>query len=118
MGVGLGRSSLRPAVQKRYLELAEPSLADQASDVERVLAQLDDLEPRAELAVLKTLGRTLREADYKVTAVVIDDVLIAVGPVHLLVGRLRRRASTAAATLLDPAPGVGGGGRRPDQPAR
>src|SRR6516165_11696474 len=77
--VGVGRQViLRPAVQKRYLELAEPSLADQASDLERVLAQLDDLEPRAELAVLKTLGRTLRAADYRVTAVVVDDVLIAV----------------------------------------
>jgi hypothetical protein len=43
-----------------------------------VLAQLDDLEPRAELSVLKTLGRTLREAAYQVTAVVVDDVLIAV----------------------------------------
>jgi uncharacterized 2Fe-2S/4Fe-4S cluster protein (DUF4445 family) len=77
--VGVGRQViLRPAVQKRYLELAEPSLSDQASDLERVLAQLDDLEPRAELTVLKTLGQTLRAADYKVTAVVVDDVLIAV----------------------------------------
>ncbi len=77
--VGVGRQViLRPAVQKRYLELAEPDLADQASDLERVLAQLDDLEPRAEIPVLKTLGRTLRAADYKVTAVVVDDVLIAV----------------------------------------
>jgi uncharacterized 2Fe-2S/4Fe-4S cluster protein (DUF4445 family) len=79
--VGVGRQViLRPAVQKRYLELTEPDLSDQASDLERVLARLDDLEPRAELAVLKTLGRTLREADYKVTAVVVDDVLIAVEP--------------------------------------
>ena len=45
--VGVGRQViLRPAVQKRYLELAEPDLADQASDLERVLAQLDDLEPK------------------------------------------------------------------------
>jgi uncharacterized 2Fe-2S/4Fe-4S cluster protein (DUF4445 family) len=79
--VGVGRQViLRPAVQKRYLELTEPDLSNQASDLERVLAELGDLEPRAELAVLKTLGRTLREADYKVTAVVVDDVLIAVEP--------------------------------------
>jgi len=77
--VGVGRQViLRPAVQKRYLELAEPDLADQASDLERLLAQLDDLEPRAELPVLRTLGQTLRAADYNVTAVVVDDVLIAV----------------------------------------
>ena len=42
--VGVGRQViLRPAVQKRYLELAEPTLADQATDLERVLAKLDDL---------------------------------------------------------------------------
>ncbi len=104
--VGVGRQViLRPAVQKRYLELAEPSLADQASDAERVLAQLDDLEPRTELAVLKTLGRTLREADYKVTAVVVDDVLIAVEPGDTTGRRFGIAfdlgTTTVVATLLD-----------------
>src|SRR5229473_3978866 len=61
--VGVGRQViLRPAVQKRYLELAEPSLRDQVTDAERVLAALDDLEPRIDLAVLRTLGRVLRAA--------------------------------------------------------
>jgi uncharacterized 2Fe-2S/4Fe-4S cluster protein (DUF4445 family) len=79
--VGVGRQViLRPAVQKRYLELAEPSLQDQVTDAERVLAALDDLEPRIDLDVLRTLGRVLRGADYKVTAVVADDVLIGVEP--------------------------------------
>ena len=104
--VGVGRQViLRPAVQKRYLELAEPDLADQASDLERVLAQLDDLEPRAELAVLKTLGRTLRAADYKVTAVVVDDVLIAVEPGDTTGRRFGIAfdlgTTTVVATLLD-----------------
>jgi uncharacterized 2Fe-2S/4Fe-4S cluster protein (DUF4445 family) len=104
--VGVGRQViLRPAVQKRYLELAEPSLADQASDVERVLAKLDDLEPRAELAVLRTLGRTLREADYQVTAVVVDDVLIAVEPGDTTGRRFGIAfdlgTTTVVATLLD-----------------
>ncbi len=104
--VGVGRQViLRPAVQKRYLELAEPTLADQASDLERVLAQLDDLEPRAELAVLKTLGRTLRAADYKVTAVVVDDVLIAVEPGDTTQRRFGIAfdlgTTTVVATLLD-----------------
>src|SRR6185437_2238043 len=41
--VGVGRHViLRPAVQKRYLELSEPSLEDQASDLERVLHAVDD----------------------------------------------------------------------------
>jgi uncharacterized 2Fe-2S/4Fe-4S cluster protein (DUF4445 family) len=104
--VGVGRQViLRPAVQKRYLELAEPDLADQASDLERVLAQLDDLEPRAELAVLRTLGQTLRAADYKVTAVVVDDVLIAVEPGDTTDRRFGIAfdlgTTTVVATLLD-----------------
>jgi uncharacterized 2Fe-2S/4Fe-4S cluster protein (DUF4445 family) len=104
--VGVGRQViLRPAVQKRYLELAEPDLADQASDLERVLAQLDDLEPRAELSVLKTLGRTLRAADYQVTAVVVDDVLIAVEPGDTTDRRFGIAfdlgTTTVVATLLD-----------------
>ncbi len=77
--VGVGRQViLRPAVQKRYLELAEPSLGDQQTDTERVLAALDDLELRTDLAVLRTVGRVLRAADYKITAVIADDVLIDV----------------------------------------
>ena len=77
--VGVGRQViLRPAVIKRYLELAEPTLGDQATDLERVLAALDDLELTADLAVLRALGRTLRESDYLITAVVVDDALIAV----------------------------------------
>jgi uncharacterized 2Fe-2S/4Fe-4S cluster protein (DUF4445 family) len=112
--VGVGRQViLRPAVQKRYLELAEPNLADQASDLERVLAQLDDLEPRAELSVLKTLGRTLREADYKVTAVVVDDVLIAVEPGDTAARRFGIAfdlgTTTVVATLLDLSTGTPAG---------
>jgi uncharacterized 2Fe-2S/4Fe-4S cluster protein (DUF4445 family) len=104
--VGVGRQViLRPAVQKRYLELDEPTLADQRTDLERILAELDDLEPRAELAVLRGLGTTLREADWKVTAVVVDDVLIAVEPGDTT-GRRYGIAfdlgtTTVVATLLD-----------------
>jgi uncharacterized 2Fe-2S/4Fe-4S cluster protein (DUF4445 family) len=79
--VGVGRQViLRPAISKRYLELTEPDLADQVTDLERVLAGLTDLDPTADLHVLRTLGPTLRQADFKVTAVVADDVLIAVEP--------------------------------------
>ncbi|MFZ0000679.1 MAG: ASKHA domain-containing protein [Trebonia sp.] len=104
--VGVGRQViLRPAVSKRYLELAEPSLADQVTDLERVLAALTDLEPAADLAVLATLGPVLRQADFKVTAVVVDDRLIAVEP-----GDTTQRGfglafdlgtTTVVATLLD-----------------
>ncbi len=104
--VGVGRQViLRPAVCKRYLELTEPSLADQVTDLERVLAALTDLEPAADLEVLATLGPVLRQADFKVTAVVVDDRLIAVEP-----GDTTQRGfglafdlgtTTVVATLLD-----------------
>jgi len=104
--VGVGRQViLRPAVQKRYLELAEPSLRDQTTDAERVLAALDDLEPRVDLDVLRTLGRVLRAADYKVTAVVVDDVLIGVEPGDTTGRRFGIAfdlgTTTVVATLLD-----------------
>jgi uncharacterized 2Fe-2S/4Fe-4S cluster protein (DUF4445 family) len=79
--VGVGRHViLRPAVQKRYLELEEPSLEDQTPDLDRVLAAMDDLELRVPLDLLRGLGRTLRESDWKVTAVVCDDLLLEVEP--------------------------------------
>jgi uncharacterized 2Fe-2S/4Fe-4S cluster protein (DUF4445 family) len=104
--VGVGRQViLRPAVQKRYLELAEPSLSDQATDLERLLAALDDLEPRVDLPVLRSLGRVLRAADYKVTAVVVDDVLIAVEAGDTSARRFGIAfdlgTTTVVATLLD-----------------
>ena len=104
--VGVGRQViLRPAIHKRYLELAEPGLTDQTTDLERVLAGLTDLDPKTDLHVLKTLGSTLRQADFKVTAVVADDTLIAVEP-----GDTTSRSfglafdlgtTTVVATLLD-----------------
>ena len=104
--VGVGRQViLRPAARKRYLELDEPSLADQQTDIERILARLDDLELRVDLPVLRTVGRVLRAADYKVTAVVVDEVLIAVQPGDTT-SRLYGIAfdlgtTTVVATLLD-----------------
>jgi uncharacterized 2Fe-2S/4Fe-4S cluster protein (DUF4445 family) len=77
--VGVGRQViLRPAVRKRYLKLAEPTLQDQRSDLERVLAELTDLDPQPDLDVIRDLAGTLRSADFEVTAVVADDRLIAV----------------------------------------
>jgi uncharacterized 2Fe-2S/4Fe-4S cluster protein (DUF4445 family) len=104
--VGVGRQViLRPAVQKRYLELGEPSLTDQMTDMERVLARVDDLELRVDLHALRSVGRVLRAADYKVTAVIVDEVLIDVEPGDTS-GRLFGIAfdlgtTTVVATLLD-----------------
>jgi uncharacterized 2Fe-2S/4Fe-4S cluster protein (DUF4445 family) len=104
--VGVGRQViLRPAAQKRYLELAEPSLADQRTDLERVVAGLDDLELRVDLGVLRSIGSVLRAADYRVTAVIVDDVLIDVQPgdttARLYGIAFDLGTTTVVATLLD-----------------
>ncbi|MDX6377958.1 MAG: hypothetical protein QOE98_2261, partial [Gaiellaceae bacterium] len=104
--VGVGRHViLRPAVIKRYLELSEPDMEDQLSDLERVRAAIDDFELQVDLDVVRTLGKTLREADWKVTAVIVDDRLIDVEPGDTTE---RRHAiafdlgtTTVVATLLD-----------------
>jgi uncharacterized 2Fe-2S/4Fe-4S cluster protein (DUF4445 family) len=76
---GVGRHViLRPAVQKRYVELEEPTLEDQRSDLERLLDAMDDVEPRVPLDVVRNLGATLRASDWKVTAVLVDDLLVDV----------------------------------------
>jgi len=109
--VGVGRKViLRPAVQKRYVELPEPSLADQRSDLERLLDALDDLELRVELYALRRLGRVLRSSGFKATAVVIDDVLVDVEPGDtsgLAYGiAFDLGTTTVVATLLDLATGA------------
>jgi uncharacterized 2Fe-2S/4Fe-4S cluster protein (DUF4445 family) len=104
--VGAGRQViLRPAIQKRYVELAEPTLSDQMPDLERLLAAIDDLEPRVHLHALRRLPTVLRANDFKVTAVVVDDLLIDVEPGDTT-GRRYALAfdlgtTTVVATLVD-----------------
>ena len=109
--VGVGREViLRPAVQKRYVELDEPSLSDQASDLERLVSSLDDLKLRADLYVLRKLGRVLRTSGFKATAVVVDDVLIDVEPGDTSGRRFAIAfdlgTTTVVATLLDLSTGM------------
>lgn len=79
--VGVGRQViLRPAIQKRYVELDEPTLTDQRTDLDRLLGAIDDLEPRPDLHVLRRLPTVLRQSDFRVTAVVVDEVLVDVEP--------------------------------------
>lgn len=77
--VGVGRQViLRPGVKKRFVELSEPSLHDQRTDLDRLRDATSDLEFEADLTVLRYLPTVLRKSDYKVTAVVVDEKLIAV----------------------------------------
>jgi uncharacterized 2Fe-2S/4Fe-4S cluster protein (DUF4445 family) len=104
--VGAGRQViLRPAVQKRYVELDEPTLSDQTPDLERLLVAVDDLEPRVHLHALRRLPSVLRASDFKVTAVVVDDVLVDIEPGDTT-GRRHALAfdlgtTTVVATLVD-----------------
>jgi uncharacterized 2Fe-2S/4Fe-4S cluster protein (DUF4445 family) len=103
---GVGRHViLRPSVQKRHLVLDEPSLEDQRSDLQRVLDGLDDLEPHASIELLRTLGKTLRDANFDVTAVVCDEELIALEPGDTAARRFAIAfdlgTTTVVATLLD-----------------
>lgn len=109
--VGVGRQViLRPAVQKRLLTLTEPTLSDQRTDLERVADGLDDLDVRADLAVLRTLPTTLRSSNWTVTAVVVDEDLIAVEPgdttAEAYAVAVDLGTTTVVATLLDLATGT------------
>lgn len=75
--VGVGRQViLRPATQKRYLELEEPTLHDQVPDLQRVKNAISDLEVSIDFSVLRKLPKTLRSSNWKVTVTVVDNVLV------------------------------------------
>ncbi len=71
---------LDPNVRKVYVELTEPDLEDQRSDIERLRDALtaEGFDMKADLRVLRTLPVLLRGAEFKVTAVLGGDQLIAV----------------------------------------
>jgi uncharacterized 2Fe-2S/4Fe-4S cluster protein (DUF4445 family) len=104
--VGVGRQViLRPAVQKRYVELDEPTLQDQRTDLQRLLDAIDDLEPVPDLYALRRLPSVLRQSGFRVTAVVVDEALIDVEPGDTTRTRYAIAfdlgTTTVVATLLD-----------------
>jgi uncharacterized 2Fe-2S/4Fe-4S cluster protein (DUF4445 family) len=79
--MGLGRLViLDPNVRKVYLELSEPSLEDQRSDVARLKDALTDEghDMVAGVAVLRTLPQVFRDASFRITAVLTGEHLVAV----------------------------------------
>jgi uncharacterized 2Fe-2S/4Fe-4S cluster protein (DUF4445 family) len=109
--LGVGRQViLRPAVQKRYVELTEPSLADQRTDLQRLTDAIEDLELTPDLHALRRLSTVLRQADYKVTAVIVDEALIDVEPGDTTARRFAIAfdlgTTTVVATLIDTATGT------------
>jgi len=73
---------IEPAVMKIYVELPKPSLSDERGDFERLAAALTvyDVEANLSVPMARILPDLLREADYRITAVVNDKELIAVEP--------------------------------------
>ena len=73
--VGVGRQViLRPAVQKRYVELDEPTLADQRTDLRPAARR--HRRPRARRSTCTLCAgcrRCCATADFKVTAVIVDE---------------------------------------------
>ena len=71
-----------PNVRKVYLELAEPDLEDQRSDIARLRDALtaEGHDTSAGVAVLRTLPTTLREAGFKITAVLAGEQLVGIEP--------------------------------------
>jgi len=79
--MGLGRLViLDPNVRKVYLELTEPTLHDQRSDITRLKDALtvDGHDMVADVAVLRTVPAVFREAGFRVTAVLAGEHLVAV----------------------------------------
>ena len=109
--LGVGRQViLRPALQKRYVELEEPTLSDQRTDLRRLYDAIEDLELTPDLHALRRLPRVLREADYHVTAVIVDNVLIDVEAGDTTARRFSIAfdlgTTTVVATLIDTSTGT------------
>src|SRR5450756_2510225 len=81
--MGLGRLViLDPNVRKVYLELAEPTLEDQRSDVMRLRDALtaEGHDMAAGVPVLRTIPTALRDSGFMVTAVLAGEQLVALEP--------------------------------------
>ncbi|TAH53549.1 MAG: DUF4445 domain-containing protein [Chloroflexota bacterium] len=73
---------LNPNVAKIYLELSEPNLEDQVSDLARVHAALDKegYDVHSNISLWRALPNILRDNNFQVTAVVVGNELIALEP--------------------------------------
>ncbi len=75
-----GIESLLPSIRKYPLVLQEPSVDDQTPDWERLLSALPITGIQFSHPVAATLPKTLRSANYRVTAVMDHDTILAVEP--------------------------------------
>ncbi len=79
--LGRGRHIvLSPSLQLRRVDLPAASLADQASDIERLAAALPDLELDVPLSVAQQLPAAVAGGGRETTAIVVGNRLVAVEP--------------------------------------
>ncbi len=71
-----GPVQVQPRIRKQYVELAPPTQQDSDSDLDRVRAAVGPFQ--AHIAAVRELPGALRTGGFKVTAVLVDDELIAV----------------------------------------
>jgi uncharacterized 2Fe-2S/4Fe-4S cluster protein (DUF4445 family) len=71
-----GPVQVKPRIRKQYIELTPPTQHDANSDLDRVRAVVGDCQ--AHIAAVRQLPGALRTGGFKVTAVLVDDELIAV----------------------------------------
>ncbi|MFC1485579.1 ASKHA domain-containing protein [Candidatus Latescibacterota bacterium] len=81
---GVSRSfHLAPCIKKTYLELPSPSLNDQVSDMNRLTRELelsDEVCPAFDIELARSLPSTLRDSEFRVTAVRFGDRISVVEP--------------------------------------
>lgn len=73
-----GELQIRPRLRKRYVELTPPTQHEAESDLDRLRAAVGPFT--ANIAGIRQLPGALRAAAFKVTAVLVDDELLAVEP--------------------------------------
>ena len=71
---------LHPTVTKHHAVPPEPTIEDQAADVDRLLAAIPEKDVEPGLDVLRDIPAVLRRAHYDVTAICAEGALIAVEP--------------------------------------
>lgn len=63
--------NFNPVIKKRYLEIPEPSLNDTLGDWQRILREIKNKlgykEVKLDLSLLKSIGRILRDSNWKIT---------------------------------------------------
>lgn len=69
---------LAPSIQKYTLQLRKPTVEDQTPDWERLIAALDRINIRFNPRIAANLPQVLHQAEFKVTAVLEGDSILAV----------------------------------------